>query len=215
LESQVAAHLNTPPPQPSTTQPNLPAQIDPVIAKGMAKDPDQRYATTVELADAAHDAITTPLAPPSEPTLLGDTAPTTPATEPAVQQQPADLHLAATEHRPPGWPPAPQPRPADRPPPQIGTPTRRQWWRRKAIMIPAALVTVAVIAAIVISGQQHKNSNGPQITLPTSTQHREPTYGPQVELPPFTDIYGLAGVAVDAAGDLYVTDQTRRCRSMR
>jgi hypothetical protein len=25
----------------------------------MAKDPDQRYATTIELANAAHDAITT------------------------------------------------------------------------------------------------------------------------------------------------------------
>ena len=31
-----------------------------MIATGMAKDPDNRYATTVELADAAHDAITTP-----------------------------------------------------------------------------------------------------------------------------------------------------------
>ncbi|OOK76152.1 tyrosine kinase family protein [Mycobacterium kansasii] len=58
----VAAHLNTPPPRPSTTQPNVPAQFDRVIATGMAKDPDNRYATTVELADAAHDAITEPIA---------------------------------------------------------------------------------------------------------------------------------------------------------
>ena len=49
----VAAHLNTPPPQPSATQPNVPAQFDEVIATGMAKDPDNRYATTVELANAA------------------------------------------------------------------------------------------------------------------------------------------------------------------
>jgi serine/threonine-protein kinase len=61
----VAAHLNTPPPQPSTTQPKVPPQIDQVIATGMAKDPDQRYATTVELATAAHDAITTPIPRPS------------------------------------------------------------------------------------------------------------------------------------------------------
>src|SRR6202011_3913144 len=122
----VAAHLNTPPPQPSITQPNVPAQFDPVIATGMAKDPDNRYATTVELADAAHDAITTPLAPPSEPTLLDDAAPTTPTLQPAmrdasapttpppsVPQQPSDPSIAATQHRAPGRPPVPQPRPAD------------------------------------------------------------------------------------------------------
>src|ERR1700758_3232502 len=31
----IAAHLNTPPPRPSTTQPNVPKQIDEVIATGM------------------------------------------------------------------------------------------------------------------------------------------------------------------------------------
>ncbi len=79
MGSLVAAHLHTPPPQPSTTQPNIPKQVDQVIATGMAKDPDQRYATTVELADAAHDAITTPLAPPSEPTLHAEQTKPTPA----------------------------------------------------------------------------------------------------------------------------------------
>src|SRR6202040_1349343 len=58
MASLVAAHLSTPPPQPSTTQPNIPKQVDEVIATGMAKDPDQRYATTIELADAARNAIT-------------------------------------------------------------------------------------------------------------------------------------------------------------
>ena len=131
----VAAHLNTPPPQPSATQPNVPAQFDQVIATGMAKDPDQRYATTVELANAAHDAIITPPAPPSEPTLLADAPPATPTSarryttrpQPRPRRQPewlhaADLNLAATQQRPPGWPPVPPPRPADRPPPQTGTP---------------------------------------------------------------------------------------------
>src|SRR3984893_2329447 len=68
LESQFASHLTDPPPQPSTAQPNVPAQFDPVIATGMAKDPDNRYATTVELADAAHDAVTTPIQQPTPPT---------------------------------------------------------------------------------------------------------------------------------------------------
>ncbi|WP_156660976.1 serine/threonine-protein kinase, partial [Mycobacterium sp. 852002-51163_SCH5372311] len=61
----VAAHLSTPPPRPSTTQPNVPPAVDEVIATGMAKDPDQRYATTVEFADAARDAITEPIQRPA------------------------------------------------------------------------------------------------------------------------------------------------------
>ena len=54
----INAHLNTPPPRPSIALPDMPAKVDEVIATGMAKDPDQRYATTVELADAARRVLT-------------------------------------------------------------------------------------------------------------------------------------------------------------
>jgi hypothetical protein len=33
-------------------------ELDKVIATGMAKDPDRRYGTTVELANAAREVIT-------------------------------------------------------------------------------------------------------------------------------------------------------------
>jgi serine/threonine protein kinase len=106
----VAAHLNTPPPHPSTAQPEVPEPFDEVIATGMAKDPDNRYATTVELATAAHDAITTPIPGQARdlrtpPASVPNPAPPTPATEPTAQQQPADLHAAATQQRPLGGPP--------------------------------------------------------------------------------------------------------------
>ena len=80
----IAAHLNAPPPRPSATQPDVPQAVDEVIATGMAKDPDLRYATTVELANAAHDAITTPLAPPSKPTLLDEQPPPAPDPPPVT-----------------------------------------------------------------------------------------------------------------------------------
>jgi serine/threonine protein kinase len=43
----INAHLNAPPPRPSINQPNVPPAVDEVIATGMAKEPDNRYATTV------------------------------------------------------------------------------------------------------------------------------------------------------------------------
>src|SRR6202051_3158299 len=72
LEQQVTAHLTVPPPRPSVARRGVPQTFDNVIAKGMAKDPDQRYRTTLELADAARSAATTPIPrlpppPPPEP----------------------------------------------------------------------------------------------------------------------------------------------------
>ncbi len=59
VEQQIAGHLTIPPPLPSITRPGVTPQLDAVIATGMAKDPDERYATTTELARAARTAVTT------------------------------------------------------------------------------------------------------------------------------------------------------------
>jgi serine/threonine protein kinase len=53
LEQQLAGHLVAPPPRPSAINPALPRGFDDVVAKGMAKDPDQRYQSAGELAEAA------------------------------------------------------------------------------------------------------------------------------------------------------------------
>jgi serine/threonine-protein kinase len=100
----VAAHLNTPPPQPSKVKPDVPLQLDEVIATGMAKDPDQRYATTVELARAARDATTVPLASPG-PSGSGH-QPSQPTLRAAAPIHGQDTQLAATGAAP-VLPPAP------------------------------------------------------------------------------------------------------------
>jgi serine/threonine protein kinase len=82
--SLIGAHLHQPPPRPSTLRPGLPAAFDAVIARGMAKNPAERFGGVAELADAARAA-------------LGGTSPVPTATPPARQAtRPAP---AATEAR--------------------------------------------------------------------------------------------------------------------
>ena len=95
VEEQILAHLTAPPPLPSRSNPAVPAAFDAVVAAGMAKNPDERYQSVLELAQAASWAIggtavtarsgVLPIAKPVGPdgresaeTLLGDDTPNTP-----------------------------------------------------------------------------------------------------------------------------------------
>ncbi|MBU9766600.1 protein kinase [Mycobacterium sp. TNTM28] len=56
-ERLISAHLSTPPPHPSTARPQLSPALDDVIARGMAKQPGDRYRSATELASAARRAL--------------------------------------------------------------------------------------------------------------------------------------------------------------
>ncbi len=53
----VTAHLMDPIPQPSAVRSGIPKAFDAVIARGMAKKPEDRYASAGDLALAAHEAL--------------------------------------------------------------------------------------------------------------------------------------------------------------
>jgi predicted Ser/Thr protein kinase len=59
LENLVAAHIASPPPRPSEANLRLPAAMDDVIARGMAKEPDDRYGSAGALGRAAQRALQT------------------------------------------------------------------------------------------------------------------------------------------------------------
>lgn len=93
IPALVAAHLTSPPPRPSQQQPGIPVGFDEVIKRGMAKEPERRYRSAGELAAAAQRALNTPLpnaawppqaAPPTQP-WSGPTAVTTAPRSPAPQ----------------------------------------------------------------------------------------------------------------------------------
>jgi FlaG/FlaF family flagellin (archaellin) len=83
----INAHLSTPPPAVAAKRPGLPPAIDQVLAKAMAKSPDQRYATCIEFATDLGKAIGTIPGIPSvaattaQPMPGGDQAKAWPATE--------------------------------------------------------------------------------------------------------------------------------------
>src|SRR3954470_15300006 len=73
---KLIAHLSAPPPHPSDEVAGVPSTLDDVIARALAKQPDERFATARELAAAARAAIE------EAPTDRG--APSRPRATPAV-----------------------------------------------------------------------------------------------------------------------------------
>jgi serine/threonine-protein kinase len=102
VEEQIAGHLTTPPPRPSISRPGLSSGLDTVIATGMAKDPDERYGTTIDLARAARSAITTAVPKPPSPPDSQHTAAGVAPSAPTQAGTPGDVQAASapTEARP-------------------------------------------------------------------------------------------------------------------
>ncbi len=184
LEKLLGAHLATSPPRPSVTNPRVPVGFDDVIARGMAKDPDDRYGSAAGLGraakrclqagntDFAANAVT--MAPQGGwPQPPRDYAP------------PQSASYAETAAAPPaGYQPYPsnpipaQPYVAGPPPRQPGPPGRRRSW-----VVPAAIAAVAalVLGGIGIGiGLLFRGDNGggviagPSLTPVTITQSRTP-----------------------------------------
>ncbi len=196
FESQIAGHLTDPPPRPSTTQPNVPAQFDAVIAKGMAKNPDERYATTVELADAARDATTDPIPRPTAGAVPDDKPPQPPSstvTSVPTQHPPEqlaayarELGSAATEHA--DWtnqPPTQLAPTGPALPPKPARPTHprvRRLSRTKLVLAAVALVvTVAAVAVLIVVERRSHSHRAIASSTSTTTSTTTPTTTPTVD----------------------------------
>jgi serine/threonine protein kinase, bacterial len=217
VERLVAAHLLEPAPRLSQQlRPGMiPVALDQVIARGMAKNPEQRYRTAGELAAAAHDALTGPdqhlesaiLRQGDNATLLGNTPDTLRAASQAYYGSVANPGSMA--------PAAPLPsdetmaRPVSLPVPERGSPsswppamqdfTRGAHGRKRKRWIIAGAAALLLVSAIGVTG--YLATRPPSASSkPVSGQTVLPFNGMNFRLSP-------GGVALDKAGDVFVTSE--------
>ena len=94
------AHLSAPPPLLTARRPTLPGAVDRVVARGMAKVPEKRYASCLEFADALR--VTLGLTPYDRPGSATAPAVPQPATSPAESLTSAAAGTADQRRRPEG-----------------------------------------------------------------------------------------------------------------
>lgn len=144
LPAKMQAHLNAPPPRPSDRRPGLPAALDDVVLRAMAKNPDDRFGSTTELAIAAHRALAAPTDTSETTTVLPRSAPGPDAWQPPAAPYPQPTTVSGTPpgaHFPAASIPPASPIPAA-PGPADSKPRGRRF----------ALVAVALLAAIAAAG---------------------------------------------------------------
>jgi serine/threonine-protein kinase len=194
------AHVNTLAPQPSRERRGVTPALDAVITRGMAKNPNQRYQTPIELADAARAALLEPgpteqvrPLPPMPAPLPTRPNPVRPHHDqvrtdqppPLVTQGPAAMHMPYHPMRPPSSP----------------------WWQSRAVAVVLVLIAVvAVVAAVIVVAASRSSDDGGEGVNGPGTGQAGPAVplqsGKQTRLP--FDTGTLVSVAVGGDNTVYV-----------
>jgi serine/threonine-protein kinase len=132
-ESEVAllyAHLSDPPPRPTELRPELPAGIDDVVARSLAKSAEARYRTCGELLAAAGAALAV------KAPITAAEPPTVAAEPPTVAAEPPSVML-----------------PGRTPEPAVTVRHKAHRPRRLALVaVPLAVAAAAVVLALALTG---------------------------------------------------------------
>jgi serine/threonine protein kinase len=173
-EQQITAHLTLDPPKPSNLNSAIPAALDNVIARGMAKQPTERFASAGELARAASVAASS-----QSPTVL----------DPDPRQPVGTRQFSVRWPNPDGTGNTPYP-----PHPEsvhVSQPTERKLGHGQLLLVAGAIATflaAALIAALLILRDNRGAPSGSTVTAVPNPSTSEmmtasPTAQPSVTAP--------------------------------
>jgi serine/threonine protein kinase len=203
----ITAHLMQPVPKPSEERPGIPAAFDKVIAKGMAKKPDDRFVSAGDLAIAANDALSERDQDQAATILQRSQDATMPGTPMPARPPPGRPIHRTPPPTPPPFAATPAPQSAARPaafhtppPPASGPPSGPMWTAappppgpprpgNKVPWVPIAAAAgafVLVIGALGIwflvkpddSSSPRSTTSSSETTEPTETTRRTPRTTP-------------------------------------
>src|SRR6266581_3278276 len=186
------SHMNQQPPTVRIRRPELPEAVDRVVARGMAKNRDDRYPTSAELAADLREALglstaatltSAPSAP--APTIAPPTSPTVaspPSAAPTVTTP-----IPPTPAAPLAWPPSPAPTRAEPGPPpggglagtiaepQVRQPPPGRRGPRLGLVLGVVALLVAVIAGAVVFLGKGKSGTTTTSGSPTTAPSSHPS----------------------------------------
>ena len=182
LTSVIMQHLTEPPPSPRSINPALNAQTEAVLLKALEKEPEDRYQTGAELIAALEEALlaTASQGEPSPEAAAADGLPPLPPNVAAASPRPISrlsvseriaLHLDATQAPAPAAKTRRAAQPRRSPGKRAGTtrPTvaSRGFSGKWGIALAVFVVIAAIVAAIVVFGNQGDDDPAATGPLPT------------------------------------------------
>ena len=151
MAQQLHGHCYIDAPKASAINPELPAALDDVIVRGMAKDPNKRFANATALAQAAREALNGPGAPALPATTSADPDDDPRRAQPPAANPPGNVETVARAK---------------------AQAQKRQLKRKIMIGVLAAVSAVAIIVPILgtFLAQSLNRNNSDPVPTPTSTK---------------------------------------------